>query len=63
MRRMLSILAILTLVVGATVLPGCSGGRNMCPTICQPDCTHEFVVDQKCHCIDEHGNRLVRRLP
>ena len=64
MRRMLSILPILTLVVGATALPGCSSGmRNECPTICQPDCVHEYVVDQKCYCIDEHGNRLVRRVP
>ena len=42
MRRMLSILPILTLVVGATALPGCSSGmRNECPTMCQPDCVHE----------------------
>ena len=63
MRRMLSILIVLTLTVGATALAGCSGSRNQCPTICQPSGTYEYTVSESCFPIDRNGNPLYRQTP
>ena len=56
MRRTLSILIALMLVLGATALTGCSRGFNKCPTICQPDNTYEYKVGERCFPIDRNGN-------
>ncbi len=56
MRRMLSILIVLTLVVGATALAGCTGARSQCPTLCQPSGTYDYVVNECCFPIDRNGN-------
>ena len=58
MRCTLSILLVLTLVVGAAVLVGCSSGCRECPTMCVPTGPYEYVVDQRCYPIDRHGYPL-----
>ena len=58
MRRMLSILIVLTLGLGATALTGCSSGFSQCPTVWQPSGTYEYKVSERCIPIDRNGNPL-----
>ena len=58
-----AILMVLTLVVGATLLAGCSSGCRECPTMCDPTGPHEYVVDQRCFPIDRYGRPLGARAP
>lgn len=57
MRRLVELLLLTTLVLGALSTAGCSGG---CPGICQPSGTHEYVVSRECYPVDRNGNRLYR---
>ena len=59
MRRTVSILLVLTLVLGAALLMGCSS-PNRCPTFCQTDATYQYVVSESCFPIDRNGNPLYR---
>lgn len=63
MRRTLSILLVLTLVVGAFALVGCSSGCRECPTMCVPQGPHEYVVEQHCFPIDRNGNPVYAPYP
>ena len=63
MRRTLSILIALMLVLGAAALTGCSSGYSQCPTICQPDRTYEYKVSERCFPIDRNGNRYYPQQP
>ena len=55
MRRTLTILTGLMLVLGATALTGCSGSLRT-QKVCQPDRTYEYPVSERCIPIDRNGN-------
>ena len=59
MRRTVTFLLVLTLVLAATAVTGCSG-RNLCPSYCQPERTYEYVVEEHCFPIDRNGNPVYR---
>jgi len=58
MRRLVPILLVLSLTLGAFALAGCSGGG--CPGICQPNGPYEYVVCERCYPIDRNGNPIYR---